>query len=61
MTEKACKKCRLIVAGDVCPNCQDGSELTKTWSGYIFVINPEGEVPVAIKAKAPGKYALKIK
>lgn len=59
--EKACKKCRLIVTGEVCPNCKEEGELTKSWSGYIFVVDPQSEVAVAIGAKAPGKYALKIK
>ncbi|MEW5955392.1 MAG: transcription elongation factor subunit Spt4 [Candidatus Micrarchaeota archaeon] len=61
MTEKACRKCRIIVTGDVCPVCKD-SELTKTWEGYIIIANAEGsEVAAAIGVKAPGKYALKIK
>jgi len=61
MTEKACRKCRMIVTGDVCPICKD-SELTKTWEGYILIVNPENsEVANAIGVKAPGKYALKIK
>ncbi|NYZ74927.1 DNA-directed RNA polymerase, subunit E'' [Candidatus Micrarchaeota archaeon] len=61
MTEKACRKCRMIVTGDICPMCKD-SELTKTWEGYILIINPENsEVAAAIGVKAPGKYALKIK
>ena len=60
MAEKACRTCRLIVSGDVCPTCKD-SELTKAFEGYILLINPEGEVGNQIGAKTPGKYALKIK
>jgi DNA-directed RNA polymerase subunit E" len=60
MSEKACRTCRLIVSGDVCPTCKD-SELTKAYEGFILVINPESEVGNAIAAKTPGKYALKIK
>jgi len=61
MVEKACIKCRLIVSGDVCPTCHE-SELTKTFEGYILVVNPEGsQVAEAIGAKVPGRYALKIK
>ncbi|MFH0713827.1 MAG: transcription elongation factor subunit Spt4 [Candidatus Micrarchaeota archaeon] len=62
MNEKACRQCRLVVEGQVCPLCNTGEHLTKTWEGYIFVVNPEGsEVAAAIGAKTPGKYALKIK
>jgi len=61
MAEKACKKCRLIVSGEACPNC-NASEFAKGWEGYIFIEDPEGsEVASTIGAKAPGKYALKIK
>ena len=60
MAEKACRKCRLIVNGDICPNCKE-SDLTKAFEGFILLINPEGEVGHAIGATTPGKYALKIK
>ena len=59
--EKACRKCRRIVQGDVCPVCGAGN-LTKTFEGYIVVLNPENsEVCKVINASTPGKYALKIK
>ena len=60
MSDKACRTCRLIVSGDICPTCKE-SELTKAFEGYILVINPDSEVGTAIAAKTPGKYALKIK
>ncbi len=62
MIEKACRNCRLIVEGAVCPLCNTADFLTKTWEGHIFIINPqESQVAEAIGAKTPGKYALKIK
>jgi DNA-directed RNA polymerase subunit E" len=60
LSEKACRKCRLIVTGDVCPVCKD-SQLTRSWEGYIIVTDPNGEVGKAIGASSQGKYALKIK
>ena len=61
MTEKACKNCRSIVEGEACALCKD-SQLTKNWEGYILLFNTDGsQVAEAIGAKAPGKYALKIK
>ncbi len=60
MVEKACKKCRRIVTGDVCPVCTE-SILTKSWEGYIYLTQLEGsEVAKEIGANTPGKYALKI-
>ncbi|MBI5036319.1 DNA-directed RNA polymerase subunit E'' [Candidatus Micrarchaeota archaeon] len=61
MVDRACTKCRAIADGQSCPLCS-GTDLTKTWEGAILVFNPEtSEVAKAIGAKAPGKYALKIK
>ncbi len=59
--EKACRKCRRIVQGDVCPACQ-ATDLTKTFEGYIVILDPgHSEIATAVKATTPGKYALKIK
>ncbi|MFQ5405730.1 MAG: transcription elongation factor subunit Spt4 [Candidatus Micrarchaeia archaeon] len=60
MSLKACKKCRLLVSGEVCPTCKD-SELTKNWEGYIVIVDVNSESAKAIGATSPGKYALKIK
>ncbi len=61
MVEKACRNCRLIIEGDVCPVCK-GEDLTKAFEGSILLINAEGsEVAKAINVTAPGIYALKIK
>lgn len=61
MTERACTKCRRIVAGEACPVCGD-SKLTKEWEGYILLMNVDGsEIAKEIGASTPGKYALKIK
>lgn len=58
---KACRNCRFLVEGDACPAC-NGTDLTRSFEGVIYVVNaPESEVATAIGAKAPGKYALKIK
>ncbi len=60
--EKACRNCRLVVDGPICPLCNTADHLTKTWEGYIIIVNQEGsEVATAIGAKTPGKYALKLK
>lgn len=61
MVEKACKNCRLIITGEVCPAC-NGTVSTKNWEGYILITNAEdSEIAQAIGTKLPGKYALKIK
>lgn len=61
MNQKACRNCRILVEGDVCPLCKS-TELTKTWEGSIMLVNPEGsEVAKEIGVTTPGVYALKIK
>ncbi len=59
--EKACKKCRIIIAqGEVCPIC-GSSDLTNKWSGYITVINVEkSEIAKKLSIKVNGRYAVSI-
>lgn len=60
MTGKACKKCRLIVEGDVCPVCKE-SDLTGSWKGMTIIFDPEkSEVAKKLDIKVPGKYALRL-
>ena len=57
---KACKNCRRIVEGDVCPVCKD-SELTAHWKGSITIIDPEkSELAKKMEITTPGRYAIRI-
>lgn len=58
--EKACKRCRRLVKGNICPACKD-SELTKTWKGILVVFDAESELAKEAGITAPGKYAVKVK
>ena len=60
MADKACKLCRRIVKGNICPACKT-TELSKTWRGVLVVVNPESEIAKAAGIEAPGKYAVKVK
>jgi DNA-directed RNA polymerase subunit E" len=59
---KACRNCRaIVIAGDKCAVC-GGSDLTKSYEGTIYVVDPtDSQIANAIGAKVPGKYALKLK
>lgn len=59
--EKACKKCRVIIAqGEICPIC-GSTELTTKWSGYIVILNVEkSELAKKLDLKINGTYALSI-
>jgi len=60
MVEKACKKCRMIVEGDVCPICK-GSDLTSSWKGMTIIFDPEeSEIAKKLNITVPGRYALRL-
>ena len=37
--EMACRKCKFITTGKVCPACKS-SDLTRDWNGMILVVDP---------------------
>jgi len=61
MVERACKVCRRIVKGNICP-VDKSTDLTRNWKGVILVINPEkSEIAKEAGISAPGKYAIRVK
>ncbi len=58
--ELACRKCRHITTGKVCPVCKS-SDLTPDWSGIILIVQPEtSQVAKTLNITQKGKYALKV-
>lgn len=60
MSEKACKTCRRLVKGNMCP-ADKSSDLTSSWRGIIVVNDPSCEIAKAAGITAPGKYAARVK
>jgi DNA-directed RNA polymerase subunit E" len=60
MTEKACKTCRRLLKGNVCPACKS-SELTSNWKGILVVFDPTSEIAKETGITSVGKYAVKTK
>ena len=61
MTDKACKNCRFISNGPICPNCKS-SNLSDDWSGLVVVIDPAvSEVAKRMGIRAAGRYALRVR
>jgi len=61
MTEKACKNCRFVSNGPVCPNCKS-SNLSDDWSGLVIIVDPAAsEVAKKMAIKTPGRYALRVR
>lgn len=58
--EKACKHCKLIYEGDVCPTC-GRKEFSDTFKGKIEIIDPEkSELAGKLKVTKKGIYAIKL-
>jgi DNA-directed RNA polymerase subunit E" len=61
LTDKACKNCRLISNGPVCPNCKSTS-LSDDWSGLVVIMDAENsEVARRMGISAPGRYAIRVR
>jgi DNA-directed RNA polymerase subunit E" len=58
--EKACKNCKRIYEGEVCPNCEK-KDTSDTFKGKVEIVNSEkSEVAKELKITKPGLYAVKI-
>ncbi|HKY11012.1 MAG TPA: transcription elongation factor subunit Spt4 [Nitrososphaera sp.] len=58
--EKACRKCKVITMGKVCPNCKS-TDLSVDWSGIILVFDARNsQVAKTLDITTPNKYALKV-
>ena len=58
--ELACRKCKCITTGKVCPGCHS-SDLTADWEGVVVVANPdESRIAKTLGITTKGKYALKV-
>jgi len=61
LTEKACKNCRYISNGSVCPNCKS-TNLSDDWTGLAVIIDPDkSEIAKRMRIKAPGRYAIRVR
>jgi len=64
--ELACRKCKCVTIGKVCPACKS-SDLTPDWEGIVVVANPEeSRIAQTLKISVEQwkienpKYALKV-
>ncbi len=61
MTDKACKNCRYISNGPICPNCKS-TNLSDDWSGLVVIVDPNAsEVAKRMSIKAAGRYAVRVR
>ena len=60
MTEKACKSCRRLLKGNLCPICKS-NDITTSWRGVLVVMDANSEIAKEAGITAPGKYAVRVK
>ena len=54
---KACKTCKRIVKGNMCPVCKN-TELTRSYQGVVVVFDLESEIAKKLGITAPDTYAV---
>ena len=58
--EVACKKCKTITTGKVCPVCK-ATDLTTNWSGIVVIFDPlKSQIAATLDISVPHKYAVKV-
>ena len=58
--EMACRKCKFITIGKVCPICKS-SDVTPDWSGIVLVVETtNSEISKTLGITQKGKYAIKV-
>lgn len=60
LKEKACKNCRLIYEGNICPSCGK-KEVSDSFKGKVEIIDPEkSEMAQKLEVNKKGVYAIKL-
>ena len=58
--EVACRKCKAITTGKVCPVCK-ATDLSPDWSGIIVIFDSlKSQIAATLEISVPYKYALKV-
>ena len=58
--EMACRKCKCVTTGKVCPVCKS-SDLTPDWNGIVLVVDPtNSQISKTLGITQKGKYAIKV-
>ncbi len=63
MKKIACKSCKILVTGDICPLCKKPVSKSKSvnWQGQINVLDPvRSKIAQKVGVKDKGEYAIKV-
>jgi RNA polymerase subunit RPABC4/transcription elongation factor Spt4 len=59
MKKKVCKKCKLFVDGNECPNCKS-NQFSTNWQGRISILDTQkSAIAKKIGLENNGEYAIK--
>ena len=59
--KKACKKCKLFVEGETCPQCKISS-FTNNWQGRLYITDVQRSmIAEKVGMKMKGEYAIKVR
>ena len=59
--KKVCKRCKLFVEGDTCPQCATTSFST-SWQGRLYIADvAKSMIAEKIGIKVKGEYAIKVR
>lgn len=57
---EACRQCRRLTEGDVCPGC-GSDDLSDDWAGLVIIIDEDSMIAKQMSGAKEGKYALKVR
>jgi len=58
--ELACRKCKTLTTGRICPNCKS-KDLSPNWSRLVIINDVDSSnIAKTLDIKKPGRYALKV-
>jgi DNA-directed RNA polymerase subunit E" len=60
MSEQACRTCRRLLKGNLCPICKS-TDVSRSWKGLIVIFDAESEIAKAAGLSSPGRYAVRVK
>lgn len=58
MPRRACRQCKRIVRGSLCPVCK--VETTTNFQGIVVIFDVESEIAKKLGITAPGTYAIRV-
>jgi DNA-directed RNA polymerase subunit E" len=59
--KKACKKCKLFVEGETCPQCKTSS-FSNNWQGRLYITDPQRSmIAEKVGMKMKGEYTIKVR